>query len=873
MIGKTVSHYKIIEELGHGGMGVVYKAEDTRLKRTVALKFLAPEFTKDAEAKKRLLYEAQAASSLDHTNICSIYEIDETDDGQIYIAMAFYEGESLKQKIKRGPVALNQVIDITTQIAAGLKQAHEKGIVHRDIKSANIMITKENQVKIMDFGLAKLAGLTKLTMTGTTMGTAAYMSPEQARGEKIDHRTDIWSLGVVMYEMLTGLLPFRGDYDQAVTYSILNEAPEPITGLRTGVPIELERIVNKLMAKDPKDRYQHMDELPVDLKNIDLTMIGPSRISNHPAAQFKKQSPTWLRAIPWSITALVIIAAFISIWILRHPTHLPVKRWNINLPESAPIAPIGSAPLGITQPALAISKDGMNIVYVADIGGETQLYIRSLDKYDVIPVPDTEGAYCPFFSPDGQWIGYFAGNELKKVALSSGTPASLCEVTHSYGATWSPSNKIIFSQHEGDVLSIIPVAGGTPEDLTDKHPDYYWPEILPAGNALLVSGGLGTGIRSISLDTGDEKVLLDRGGNPRYVRSGHLIFTRDGILQAVPFDLDNQKVIGSPMPVLDDIRTEAQKGVAQWSVSDEGTLVYLPGVSETKNELIWLDRKGKIENTVFPAEIYGTFQISPDGRKLAIQIFKNTKWNVWIYDLVRGSRIKLTLEGKNAHPIWTPDSKKVTFDSDRTGYCNLFLKYMEGRNEITQLTESENTQHPYSWSPDGNVLAFTENTPDNDIMLLSVNGERKQQPFANTDFSEWGPAFSPDGRWIAYVSDEQGRYDVYVQPYPQTGERWKVSTEGGEEPVWSPTNQELFYRNGRKWMVVSYSTGSAFTPNIPKVLFEGDYVNVGGRSYDVSPDGQRFLLVKSNGESKAHTQLNVVTNWFEELRRKVPKTR
>jgi len=462
MIGQTISHYpvfrdpvqrdKILAKLGEGGMGVVYKAEDTRLKRIVALKFLS-DIALGGEEKSRFLREAQAAAALNHPNICTIYAIDEVD-GQMFIAMEFIVGQSLREKIEAGPLKIDEAIKFAMQVADGLQAAHEKGITHRDIKSANLMITEKSQVKIMDFGLAKLSrGGTMLTKKGMTLGTAAYMSPEQARGEVVDHRTDIWSLGVVLYEMISGRLPFRGEYEAAMMYSILNEDPEPLTSLRSNVPIDLERVVAKMLAKNPAARYQHVDELPVDLKTIDLSATGTSRISMAKVTkQPEKQSAFWLRAIPWSI-AILLAAALIAILVLQRPSPAPVKRSSINLPESAPIAPIGSAPLGIGRPALAISPDGTNLVYVAAVGGKTQLYRRPMDQFEAVPIPGTEGAYNPFFSPDGQWIGFFAGNEMKKVSILGGGPVLLCEVYNPYGASWGPDDRIIFS-HQEAILDI-----------------------------------------------------------------------------------------------------------------------------------------------------------------------------------------------------------------------------------------------------------------------------------------------------------------------------------------------------------------------------------------------------------------------------------
>ncbi len=722
----------------------------------------------------------------------------------------------------------------------------------------------------MDFGLAKLArGGTMLTKEGMTLGTAAYMSPEQARGEVVDHRTDIWSLGVVLYEMISGRLPFRGEYESAMMYSILNEEPEPLTSLRSNVPMELERIVAKMLAKNPATRYQHVDELPVDLKSIDLSATGASRISTAKVTrQPEKQTAFWPRAIPWTTTILFAVVALIAIWLLQRPSPAPVKRWNITLPESAPIAP---APFGVGQPALALSPDGANLVYVADLGGKTQLYWRPMDQFEAVPIPGTEGAYNPFFSPDGQWVGFFVGNEMKKVSILGGRPVLLCEIIDALGASWGPDGRIIFSNQEGKTLSWISASGGTPQVFAETiYTRYSWPEILPGGKAVLASSNNDEGISIILPDTDEKKKLLDRGTSPRYTSTGHLVYAHDGRLEAMPFDLANLKVAGSPAPVLDNVRIEAAVGVAQYAISNDGTLIYLPGVFQGKSTLIWLDRKGRAEQLHFPAETYGTFQLSPDGKRLAINV-KNMKWEVWIFDLLRGSRSKLTIEGNNYCAVWTPDGRSVTFGSDQTGDYNIFMQSADGSGEIKQLTKSEFRKFPWSWSPDGKLLAFGERGQAGDIYLLSMEGESKRQPFATTRFTEFHPAFSPDGHLIAYASDEQGQSDVYVQPYPQTGEKWRISTEGGGEAVWSRSSQELFYRNGRKWMAVSYSTNPKFSFELPKLLFEGDYLNAGGRSYDVSRDGQRFLLLKSSADPSRQTQLNVVTNWFEELKRKAPR--
>ncbi|MCK4546379.1 MAG: serine/threonine-protein kinase [Candidatus Eisenbacteria sp.] len=419
MIGKTISHYKILEKLGEGGMGVVYKAEDTKLQRTVALKFLPPALTIDPDAKERFIYEARAASALDHQNICTIYEINEADE-QTFIAMAHIQGQTLKEKIRSGPLKLDEALDIGIQIAEGLREAHRKGIVHRDIKSANIMVTDDGQAKIMDFGLAKLTGRTNLTKEGTTLGTVGYMSPEQARGEAVDHRTDIWSLGILVYEMVTGRLPFRGDYEQAVVYSILNEEPEPMTALRTGVPMELERIVAKAMAKTPGERYQHVDEIPVDLRAIKMMPSGVSSSysSMINVSRASASRPTrWKRAIPWALVVLLGITAGVAcrrLWGRAPEGSSAVRRLTLRLPDTEPLW----LSLGFQEPSMALSPDGTELVYVAYRDGARQLYLREMDQFDARPIPGTEDGRNPIFSPDGEWIAFFTGGKLKKISLS-----------------------------------------------------------------------------------------------------------------------------------------------------------------------------------------------------------------------------------------------------------------------------------------------------------------------------------------------------------------------------------------------------------------------------------------------------------------------
>ena len=881
MTGNTVSHYKILEQIGQGGMGVVYKAEDTKLKRTVALKFLAPELTRDEEAKKRLLYAVRAASSLDHANICSIYEIDETDEGQVFVAMAWYDGESLKRRIERGPLKLDEAIDIATQMAAGLQAAHEKGIVHRDIKSANVIITSTGQVKIMDFGLAKIAGQTRLTMTGTTMGTVAYMSPEQARGEKVDHRTDIWSLGVVLYEMITGQLPFKGDYEQAIVYGILNETPEPITGLRTGVPMELERIVNKCMSKEQKERYQNIEELPVDLATIKANQTEQNRYSIQGLRLQGKHHNFLTRLAHWSVAAVLALALIVVIILWRSdiPNPMKVKRLFIVLQESAPLEPIGSAPFRAGQRALALSPDGSKLVYVANIDNKTQLCLHPMDSYEETDLlPGTEGAYFPFFSPDGRWVGFFADDKLKKISILGGTPTTLCDATLPYGGCWTDDDRIIFTQNEGATLSWISVNGGSPSS-RGYEGLIFWPEILPDGRGILVASWPKTGIKVLDVDTGEEMQFFPgQYSNPKYLPTGHLIYEKGGKIEAIHFDVNNLRTVDSPVPILEGIRIETMNSRAlQCTISKDGTLAYLSGGIQGKAELVWVNSKGEEEPLPFPADEYEQYEISPDGQRLAIQIRGEEHYDVHVLDLKDSVRNRLTRKGNNLDPIWTPDNKWVVFDSDRNGYSNLYKKPVDDIGEaipLTNNTEMDKYYIPSSWSSNGRALAIMITSPDSisNIYLLQMDNN-ELQPIIVDQHSNYGPVFSPDDRWIVYMSDEQGEYDVYVTPNPPTGKKERISTINGHEPRWSPNSNELVFwtyeATALTWYVVSYNEAATPVFSKPRLLVRGDYMDVSGRGWDISPD-RRLLLVKPVEKAKVFTQINIVTNWFEELKRKAP---
>ena len=882
--------YRILEELGRGGMGVVYKAVDIKLERTVALKFLSPQLTSNQEAKERFIHEAQAASALDHPHICTVYEIGEFE-GEMFIAMAYVEGQSLRRKIEQGPPKIEEALDLSIQVAEGLHEAHEKGIVHRDIKSANIMVTPKGQAKIMDFGVAKLAGRTRFTQTGMTMGTAAYMSPEQAKGEKVDRRTDIWSLGVVLYEMATGQLPFKGDHEQAVVYSILNEEPEPMTGLRTGVPMELERIVSKALAKDPASRYQHIDEMPVDLKAVKERPGGLSRVSTRSAAVPALPARARRHQIaPWILVGLLAALVAISLWSPWRARQLPqpfLTRFVIHLPIAEGMALEDGS-------AVALSPDETQLIYASALGGSTRLYLRSIHEFEGKPISGTEGAKAPFFSPDGKWAGFYADGKLKKVSLLGGTPQVICEAKSGLGGSWGADDTIYFSDWYKACLMKVSAEGGIPEQLTSalkitsegplEH-SHFWPRVLPGGKEILFTiyrNSENMSVAALNLQTGKQKTLIERGSDACYLETGSLIYAWEGDLLSVPFDLDKMEVTGSPIPVLGGVMMDTD-GLAHYSLSERGSLAYVPGAfSAGASGLVLVDHKGRVEPLPFAPDVYQSPRFSPDGKQLVITR-SQARSNLWIYGLERGSMRRLTdEEGDEYWAIWTPDGERIVFNSTRSGgsMAPLFWKPADGIGPEEPFARGEYHQQPQSWGGDGKLLVITEGIhPTNgmDIWLLTVDGDRTPKPLIRTQANEIHPIFSPDGRWLAYVSDESGREEVFVRPYPGPGNIIPISTDGGMEPVWAPDGKKLYYRDvsGDKMMVVSFLAEPDLQVGKPQLLFEGKFHGgwAWGRNYDIAPDGKLFLMITDEEQPSPPTQINMVLNWVEELTRLAPESK
>jgi Tol biopolymer transport system component len=892
--GRRLGPYEILSAIGAGGMGEVYKARDTRLDRIVAIKVLPTHLADRAELRGRFEREAKTVASLNHPHICTLHDTGHQDEID-YLVMEYLEGETLAHRLLKGPLPLDQALRYAIEIADALDKAHRKGVTHRDIKPGNIMLTK-NGTKLLDFGLAKLKEATAPaesvsqmptlshtpTAQGTLLGTMQYMAPEQVEGknDEVDARTDIFAFGAVVYEMVTGKKAFEGKTNASVMSKIMQVDPPPISSLQPMTPPTLDRVVKKCLAKDPNERWQTASDLNGELKWI---AEGGSQLGSLPAAPASGRGALGRRPLIFGLGALLLVAviAGITAWNLK-PAPVPgpqaVTRTVINLPPGQQLAGLDSGP------ALALSPDGTHLAYVARQGGVQQLYLRAMDSLEAKPIPDTEGATEPFFLPDGQRVGFFVGGKLKEVSVSGGVALTLGTAPQPRGASCGSQGTIAFAPSNVSVLQQVPDAGGTPQPLTrfeKGEVSQRWPEFLPGGKAVLFASGINLAnwnnaqVAVQSLGTGERRNLIQGATQPRYALSGHLVYAQGGNLMAVPFDPQRLDVTGTAVPVLESLLQSPSSGAAQYSFSMTGSLVYASGgLQASLRRLVWVDRKGLEQALPASVHAYRYPRLSPDGRRVAVTI-EESESHVWLYDLTRETLTRLTFQGSvNLIGGWTPDGKRIAFQSNKEGPPNLFSQLADGSGGLERLMTSEYAQTPNSWSPDGQLLAFIEIDPTTgyDIWVLRMS-DRKAQLFLRTPFNESAPRFSPDGRWLAYVSDESGRYEVYVQPYPGPGGKWQISTEGGTEPVWNRNGRELFYRSGDKMMAVDIASQPSFTAGKPRVLFQGQYLPTPATfpNYDVSPDGQRFLMLKpSEQEQAAPTQINVVLNWFEELKQKVP---
>ena len=890
--GTKLGQYKVVEAIGKGGMGEVYRARDTKLGRDVAIKVLPEEFARDKERLDRFEREARLLAQLNHSNIATLYGLEE-HDGQQFIVMELVEGETLAERIAKGSIPVDEAIPLFIQIAEGLEAAHEKAIIHRDLKPANIKIGEDGKPKILDFGLAKaLAGeavvqdlsqsptLTRdATETGVLLGTAPYMSPEQARGKTVDKRTDVWAFGCCLYEALTGKAAFVGETVSDTIGKILEREPD-WQALPAGVPALVRSLLRRSLQKVLTRRLQDIGDARIE---IEESMAEPAD-SLAPVVQRSR----W-RTAPWVFLGLITVAFLIllvGLW-RGTPVEEAPMRFNIQLSPDQPISRVGQA--------VALSPGGGRLAYAAELGErlqqhygalETQIYLRSFDQVEPRSLPGTEGVVASvFFSPDGQWLGFADRGGLKKISSAGGAAVSLADGWLIQGASWGPDDTIIFNRL-GRGLWRISASGGTPEQITipeAENESHRYPQFLPDGKAVLFSAGpIGrfdeADIVVQSLATGERKVLHRGGYYPHYVPTGHLVFLHNGSLFAAPFDVDRLEVTALPRRILEHVWSDPQRGSANFALSQTGTLVYEPRGEEgaLQRALIWVDREGQEELLAAELGAYHKPRISPDGSHVAVSV-DSGNWDVWIYDLARETSSRLTFDpATDRRQVWTPDGQRVVFSSRRNGGVrNLFWKAADGTGMVERLTTSDYSQIAHSWSRDGKTLVFEQQNPETvqDLYVLSMDGERSSKPLLQTEFTEDRPAISPDGRWIAYRSNESGRFEIYVRPFPNVEDgKWMISTDGGISPVWGPHGREIFYRSldDGAMIVARVQTEPTFTVETPVVLFTGSYYRSGDRNYDISPDGRRFLMLKEVGQTADPETLVVVLNWFEELKRLVP---
>ncbi len=899
--GAKLGHYEIICPLGAGGMGEVYRARDLKLKRDVAIKVLPDSVAGDRERLARFQREAETLAALNHPNIAHIHGLEMSDpstgSGQAALAlvMELVEGPTLADRIARGPIPLADAMPIAKQIAEGVEAAHEQGIIHRDLKPANIKVRPDGTVKVLDFGLAKAmepGGASRAdamssptihaTQAGIILGTAAYMSPEQARGAVVDRRADIWAFGCVLYEMLAGKAVFARESITDTLATITRDEPDWAM-LPAATPDRVRLLLLRCLQRDRKQRLQAIGEARIVLDATDDRTSSSASIGRRPSAP-----PAPNRLLWWGMSMLVaLVAAGSGWWVARASIPTPlVSRLSIALqvPLSTHYATAN----------VAISPDGRTLAYVGVTNDTRMIYVRSMDQIEVRPLAGTEGATGPVFSPDGAWIAFVADRKIKKVPVLGGSPTVVNEGNPDTVSIDWPDDTIVFTRGFTLGLARVSASGGVAETVMTPDPNkgesaYLWPRLMPGATDLLFvinpesNASLNEGRIAVeTLGRKDSREILDAQGSfPLYTASGHLVFFGGGSLRAAPFDPRQRKMTGPAVPVVEGVSIAPHTGAVQAAISRSGTLAYAAvGDQIPKNSLVMVDVNGRAQplTDALPHHL-GEMNVSPDGQRIALRSAKAND-DIHVFDISRGSLTRFTYEGGDEqNPVWTPDGKRLVYASQRGGTPTMYWKPADGNGTPEQILAPQNPHRPSSFSPDGKFLAYTEVHPQSGLDIWTVRlddgSSRTPEPFLRTRFDEDLPRFSPDGRWLAYRSYESGRMEVYVAQFPGAAVKRQISTDGGDKPLWAPDGKQLFYANGNRIMTVDLNSESGLQPTKPRLLFERTFSSsatdsgIWGHTWAVFPDGKHFLFVDQPVQPEVR-ELRVVINWFEELKRLVP---
>jgi serine/threonine protein kinase len=875
--GTRLGPYEIDSVLGAGGMGEVYRARDTRLKRDVALKVLPPAFAHDPDRLARFQREAELLATLNHPNIAAVYGFEETPAAS-GIVLELVDGPTLRERIAHGPIPLDEALAMARQIADALEAAHEKHVIHRDLKPANIKITTNGTVKVLDFGLAKMmdrAGsdqdkssqafsmsptyAVEATSAGLILGTAGYMSPEQARGKQVDGRTDIWSFGCVLYEMLTGRPVFEiGETVSDAVAAILTREPD-WRALPANLPAPLLRLLRRCLEKDRDRRLHHAADVRLEIADAMSAPAPDPAPSRTPSSR--------MRFVPWAVTAAAVGLAAFALWTRSGPAAAseasPVRRLELTLPTGVE--------LFASNRSVAVSPDGSRVAFVGVRSGTRQVYLRSLDQFEATPLKGSDSATVTFFAPDGRSVGLVTNTgALRTISLTDGLVTTVTDaVNFLYGACWGDGDRIVFVRD--GALWQVAGSGGTPKALTmlgGQGGDtlHAQPVFLPGGQTVLFGAASGERwrIESVSIATGERHTVIERANMPLYAASGHLIFFRDGELLTAPFDRDRLEVTGTASQAIEKLPTQLQ-GLPSIDISAAGTVVYAPTTAVSR--LVWVSRQGIEQPVNEVPRSYASPRIAPDRNRMLVQA-----GDLWVHDIARSTFTRLTSRDAviNAFPMWMPDGRHVIYRSP-TG---LKIQDSEGSGDGQLVHGTSDYDYPAAVGPDGDTLLFMRSTQETsfDILQLSLRNPTEVRPWLKTAAYEGGAQLSQDAKWVAYVSNESGQNEIYLRQRNAPDRRWTISTDGGTQPLWNPNGRELFYRNGDKMMAVEVSTTPDIKLSTPRVLFEQRYAFGAGitiANYDVAADGQRFIMVRDEAGA---ARLNVVLNWLSELVRVAPGT-